>query len=49
MIGLLLVALFIAGPIAEIAVLIAAGQTFGLFPVVLACIATAVIGGALLR
>ncbi len=46
---LILVALFVIGPIAEIAVLLAAGDAFGVLPVVAACIATAIIGGVLLR
>ncbi|MEX0645310.1 MAG: FxsA family protein [Parvularculaceae bacterium] len=45
----LLLALFIIGPIAEIYLLLAAGSAFGVWPVVGACIATAVIGGAILR
>jgi UPF0716 protein FxsA len=46
---LFLIALFVIGPIAEISVLLAAGQAFGAWPVILACIATAVIGGIMLR
>ena len=46
---LLLIALFVIGPIAEIYVLLSAGSTFGVLPVVLACIATAVIGGVIMR
>ena len=46
---LLLIALFIVGPIAEIAVLLAVGQAIGTWPVVGLCIATAMLGGALLR
>jgi UPF0716 protein FxsA len=45
----LLLALFVLGPIAEIYVLLAAGNAFGVWPVIGACIATAVIGGAILR
>lgn len=45
----LLLALFVIGPIAEIYVLLATGSAFGVWPVVGACIATAVIGGAILR
>ncbi len=45
----LLIALFIVGPIAEIYVLLEAGHAFGVWPVVGACIATAIVGGALLR
>ena len=46
---ILLLALFVAGPIAEIYVLLKAGAAFGAGPVVLACIATAVIGGIIMR
>ncbi|MBI1364598.1 MAG: exlusion protein FxsA [Alphaproteobacteria bacterium] len=46
---LLLLALFVIGPIAEIYVLLAAGQAIGVWPVVGLCIATAVLGGILLR
>lgn len=46
---LFLIALFLVGPIAEISVLLAAGQAFGAWPVIAACIATAVIGGIMLR
>ena len=40
----LLIGLFVIGPIAEIYVLLAAGGAFGVWPVVGACVATAVIG-----
>lgn len=46
---LFLIALFVAGPIAEISVLLAAGQAFGAWPVIAACIATAAIGAVMLR
>lgn len=46
---LFVIALFLIGPIAEIYVLLAAGGTFGVWPVVGACIATAIIGGFILR
>lgn len=46
---LIIIALFVIGPIAEIAVLLAAGDAFGILPVVAACLGTAVIGGVLLR
>ena len=44
-----LIILFVIAPIAEIYVLLAAGGQFGVFPVLLACVATAIIGGTLLR
>ena len=46
---LFLIALFVIAPIAEIYVLLAAGGAFGVWPVIFACVATAVIGGFLLR
>lgn len=46
---LFLVALFILAPIAEIYVLLTVGGVLGVWPVVFACIATAVIGGFVLR
>jgi len=46
---LILISLFVVGPIAEIFVLLQAGSAFGAGPVILACIATAVVGGAILR
>lgn len=45
----ILIALFVIGPIAEIYVLLAAGSAFGVFPVIAACIATAIIGGWVIR
>ncbi|MBI1391476.1 MAG: exlusion protein FxsA [Alphaproteobacteria bacterium] len=47
--ALFLVAVFLIGPIAEIFVLLKAGAAFGALPVVAACVATAVIGGIVLR
>lgn len=44
-----LLLLFVIGPIAEIYVLLTAGNAFGPLPVIGACIATAVIGGWLIR
>lgn len=44
-----LVALFIIGPIAEIYVLLSAADAIGIWPVIAACIGTAVLGGFLLR
>jgi UPF0716 protein FxsA len=49
MIALILIALFVLGPLAEIYVLIEAAQAIGAFPVILLCIGTAVLGGVLLR
>ena len=46
---LLLILLFFLMPIAEIYVLITAGNAFGALPVIGTCIATAIIGGILLR
>lgn len=45
----ILIALFVAGPIAEIYVLITAGSLFGVGPVIATCIATALIGGWIIR
>jgi len=45
----ILLILFVLGPIAEIYVLLAAGSAFGILPVVGACLATAVIGGTVIR
>lgn len=45
----LLIALFIVGPIAEIALLISVGQAIGVWPVVLLCLATAFLGALILR
>lgn len=44
-----LIVLFILGPIAEIYVLLSAGQAFGVLPVVAACLGTAALGGWLIR
>ena len=44
-----LITLFIIGPIAEIYVLLAAGSTFGVLPVIGACLATAFLGGWIIR
>lgn len=46
---LILIAAFILGPIAEIYVLLTVGGALGVWPVVGACLATAVIGGAIVR
>ena len=46
---LALVLLFFIGPIAEIYVLLKAGGSFGVLPVIAACVATALAGGVLLR
>lgn len=46
---LFLIALFVLGPIAEIYLLLTVGGAIGAWPVVAACIATAAIGGAILR
>lgn len=46
---LILIAAFILGPIAEIYVLLTVGGALGALPVVGACLATAVIGGAIVR
>jgi len=45
----LLIILFLLMPIAEIYVLLTAGANFGILPVVVACIFTAIVGGSLLR
>jgi len=47
--GLILFLLFLVMPIAEITVFIEAGDRFGLWPTVLAVVATAFLGAALLR
>ena len=44
-----LIFLFIVGPIAEIAVLLAAGEQFGVLPVIAACLATAFLGGFIIK
>ncbi len=46
---LILIAAFIVGPIAEIYLLLTVGGAIGVAPVVGLCIATAVIGGAIVR
>ncbi|WP_428407299.1 FxsA family protein [Hyphococcus sp.] len=46
---LILAALFIIGPIAEIYVLLTAADAFGILPVILACLGTAFLGGFLIR
>ena len=46
---LILVALFVIGPIAEIYVLLSAGSAFGALPVIGACLATAFLGGWIIR
>ena len=46
---LILITLFVIGPIAEIYVLLAAGSAFGPVPVIAACLGTAVIGGWIIR
>lgn len=45
----ILIVLFILGPIAEIYVLLTAGSAFGVAPVIIACLATAFLGGWLIR
>ena len=45
----ILIVLFILAPIAEIYVLLTAGAAFGVPPVIIACIATALLGGWLIR
>ena len=47
--GLILVILFVIGPIAEIYVLLKAGGAFGVLPVLAACVGTAMLGGVLIR
>jgi UPF0716 protein FxsA len=46
---LLLILIFIGVPILEIALFIQAGDIFGLWPTLAAIVATAIIGGALIR
>lgn len=46
---LILFALFVLGPIAEIYVLLTAGAVFGVLPVILACLGTAFLGGWIIR
>lgn len=45
----ILLTLFVFGPIAEIYVLLSAGSAFGVLPVVAACLITAFTGGWLIR
>ncbi len=45
----ILIALFIAGPIAEIYVLLSAAQAFGILPVIAACLITAFLGGYIIK
>lgn len=45
----ILIVLFILAPIAEIYVLLTAGTVFGVWPVIAACLATAFLGGWLIR
>ncbi|MEO1014584.1 MAG: FxsA family protein [Pseudomonadota bacterium] len=47
--AIILIALFVIGPLLEIYVLIAAGGAFGAGPVIAACVGTAIIGGLILR
>ncbi|NWG71879.1 MAG: FxsA family protein [Parvularculaceae bacterium] len=46
---LIFLALLIAAPLAELAVLIAAGREFGVLPVVAVCLLTAMLGVALVK
>ena len=46
---LILAAVFIIGPIAEIYVLLTAADAFGTLPVIAACLGTAFLGGFLIR
>jgi len=46
---LILLTLFVFGPIAEIYVLLAAGGAFGVLPVIAACLVTAFTGGWLIK
>ena len=45
----IILALFIIGPIAEIYVLLTAAQSFGVLPVIAACLITAFLGGFIIR
>ncbi len=47
--SLILIVLFVLGPIAEIYVLLTAGGLFGAPPVLAACLATALLGGWIIR
>ena len=46
---LILIALFVIAPIAEIYVLLTAGSQFGVLPVIGACLATGFLGGWIIR
>ncbi len=46
---LILIVLFVLAPIAEIYVLLAAGSAFGVMPVIATCLATAFLGGWVIR
>ncbi len=46
---LLLIAIFIGVPVLEIAVFIQAGELFGLWPTLAGVVATAIVGGAMIR
>jgi UPF0716 protein FxsA len=45
----LLIALFIAGPIAEIALLLTVGNAIGVWPVIALCLGTAFLGAVIMR
>ena len=47
--SLILIVLFVLGPIAEIYVLLTVGGLFGAPPVIAACLATALLGGWVIR
>ncbi|MEM9705147.1 MAG: FxsA family protein, partial [Pseudomonadota bacterium] len=40
---------FVVGPFVEIYILLKAGGAFGALPVILACVATAILGGVIMR
>ena len=46
---IILITLFVIGPIAEIYVLLTAGNAFGPLPVIAACLGTAFLGGWIIR
>jgi UPF0716 protein FxsA len=46
---LILLMMFVLGPVAEIYVLLAAGSALGVLPVIAACLATAMLGGWIIR
>jgi len=46
---IILITLFVIGPIAEIYVLLTAGNAFGALPVIVACLGTAFLGGWIIR